>query len=641
MTATDGYRPIRDYAVIGDCHGHALVAPNGDVDWSCLERHDQDPIFCRLLDADKGGFLETRPDGPIETRRTYVPGTNVLVTTIETPSGRVHLTDFMPVGRRSGSGPHDYTTLVVPGWFVRRVRVEVGSVDLRIRYRPVHDFARARVGLHEVYGGIGGEGVPVLFCTTPLRIEDDRAEALVHLEADEGLDLIVAARHTIEAPPLERIDAMEATTLAFWREWIAYCRYKGPYRDAVERSALTLKLMTFAPTGAMTAALTTSLPEAIGGSRNWDYRFSWLRDSCFALYALATLGYGGEAERYVSYLTQCVHLTLPNIQIMYGLQHERFLPERELDHLDGYKGSRPVRQGNAAFRQRQIDVYGQALDLMLLYEALGGKLDEQERRLMRTFVDTAQAQWDEPDHGLWEMRGPPQQHVHGKIMTWVAMDRALSLFGDEPAWRATRERLQEQIVARGIGENGALRQTYDVDGLDASNLLAPLLGFPLPNGVLDATIEETNDKLRKGPFLYRYTSEDGLDGEEGAFLICSFWLVDALLAAGREAEARPLFETLIGHANDVGLFSEELDPVSDAFLGNMPQAFTHLGLISAAVNLELHAEGGATAIAGTYADRAKRAVGATFGLKALVSSLYKTGTIHRLTSSEASTMMWP
>ncbi|MCB1882606.1 MAG: glycoside hydrolase family 15 protein [Geminicoccaceae bacterium] len=641
MTDTDGYRSIRDYAVIGDCHGHALIASNGDIDWSCLERHDQDPVFCRLLDKDKGGFLETRPDGATGSRRAYEPGTNVLVTTIETESGRVRLTDFMPVGRRIGSTAHDYVNLVVPGWIVRRVLVVEGSVRLRIRYRPVEGFARSPVRLDERSAGVGGDGVPALFCKTPLKIEGNRAEAVVRLEAGERLDLILAARHTIEAPPLERTDAMEATTLAFWREWIAYCRYQGPYREAVERSALVLKLMTFAPTGAIAAALTTSLPEEIGGARNWDYRFSWLRDSCFALYALGALGYGGEAERYVAYLTQCVHLTLPDIQVMYGLQRERFLPERELDHLEGYRGSRPVRTGNAAFRQRQIDAYGLALDLILLYEALGGRLDEQERRLMRTFVDTAKAQWDEPDQGLWEMRGPPHQHVHGKIMSWVAMDRALGLFGDEPGWRETRERIRDQIVAEGIDGDGVLRQTYNADGIDAANLLAPLLGFPLPDGVLDATIRRTNAELRKGPFLYRYTSDDGLNGGEGAFLTCSFWLVDALLAADGGREARPLFEEMLAHANDVGLFSEEINPATSAFLGNMPQAFTHLGLISAAVNLELYAKGGASAVAGTYADRAKRAVGAAFGLKGVLSSLYQTGTIHRLTSSEASIMAWP
>ncbi|MCB1941857.1 MAG: glycoside hydrolase family 15 protein [Candidatus Accumulibacter sp.] len=637
-------KPLRDYAAIGDCHGHALVAANGDIDWCCLERHDQDPLFCSLLDPDRGGALRLSPRDLVAHERHYLEGTNMLVTRLRTTSGVVEFLDFMPVGRRRGNGPHDYVTLVVPGWLVRRVSVIDGELTLDLCYQPSIAFAAQPAKLVARGDGIGGDGVPTLFCSHPLAISGSgsaSASATIRLGAGQQLDLILAARYTIGDPPLTLLDRMQATTQAFWREWIAYSRYRGPYQTAVERSALTLKLMTFASSGAIVAALTTSLPETIGGARNWDYRYSWLRDSCFALYALAALGYSGEAERYVDYLSRCVALTLPEIRIMYGIQHERFLPELTLDHLAGYAGSRPVRRGNAAFGQRQIDVYGQVLDLAVLYEALGGKLDEQDRRVLRTFVDVAVQQWAEPDCGLWEMRDDPKQHVHGKMMSWVAMDRALQLFGPEPRWQSARDAIVEQVLGQGSDADGALLQAFGATHTDAATLLAPALGFPLSAAGLEATLKRVEAELANGAFLKRYAADDGLEGDEGAFLICSFWWVDALLAAGRGDEARELFETLLGCANDVGLFAEEVDVGSRDFLGNLPQAFTHLALIGSAVNLELFERGGAAALAGSYADRARRAVGATFGPRALLASLRQSGTIHRLTSSAASTMLWP
>ena len=637
-----GYKPLREYAAIGDCHGHALVAADGDVDWCCLERHDQDPVFCSLLDHAKGGRLRLSPHGPVGRERRYLEGTNMLVTRLRTETGVVELLDFMPVGRRRGNGPHDYVNLVVPGWLVRRVRVVEGEVAFDLHYKPSIAFAAEPTELVAKDGGIGGKGVPTLFCSHELAISGgETLAATIRLRADERLDLVLAARYTISDPPLRLLDRMEATTRAFWVEWTGYNRYRGPYQAAVERSALALKLMTFASTGAIVAALTTSLPEGIGGSRNWDYRYSWLRDSCFALYALAALGYSGEAEHFVDYLTRCVRLTLPDIQIMYGIQHERFLPESTIDHLEGYAQSRPVRRGNAASTQRQIDVYGQVLDLAVLYETLGGKLDEQDRRLIRTFVDVALQQWEEPDHGLWEMRDDPKQHVHGKMMSWVAMDRALRLFGPVPAWERAREAIVGQIMSEGTDADGGLLQSFGASSADAATLLAPALGFPLSKAGLEATLERVKAELSNGAFLKRYAADDGLEGGEGAFLICSFWWVDALLAAGRGEEAKELFETLLGCANDVGLYAEEYDVENKSFLGNMPQAFTHLALIGSAVNLELFERGGVAAVAGSYADRAKRAVGATFGPWGLLASLRQSGTIHRLSSSEASIMLWP
>jgi GH15 family glucan-1,4-alpha-glucosidase len=638
----EAYKALRDYAVVGDCHGHALVASNGDIDWCCLERHDQDPVFCCLLDSAKGGTLRLAVQPVVTRERHYLAGTNMLVTRLRTASGVLELLDFMPVGRRLGNAAHDYVNLVVPGWLVRRARVLEGEVSIDLYYKPSIAFAAAPVELRAKDGGIGGEGVPTLFCSQPLAVVGgDTISAAMRLTADEHLDLVLAARYTISESPLHLLDRMQATTQAFWAEWAAYNRYRGPYQAAVERSALSLKLMSFASSGAIVAALTTSLPEEIGGARNWDYRYSWLRDSCFALYALSALGYSGEAERYVAYLSRCVRLSLPDIQIMYGIQHERFLPEVTLDHLEGYAQSRPVRRGNAAFAQRQIDVYGQVLDLAVLYEAMGGKLAEQDRRVLRTFVDVALRQWPEPDCGLWEMRDEPKQHVHGKMMSWVAMDRALRLFGPNPDWERAREAIAAQVFSQGTDVDGALLQAFGSTSADAATLLAPALGFPLSQAGLEATLKRVEAELADGAFLKRYAADDGLEGGEGAFLICSFWWVDALLAAGRGEEAKALFETLLTCANDVGLYAEEYELASERFLGNMPQAFTHLALIGSAVNLELFERGGAAAVAGSYADRAKRAVGATFGPRGLLASLRQSGTIHRLSSSEASIMLWP
>jgi GH15 family glucan-1,4-alpha-glucosidase len=405
---------------------------------------------------------------------------------------------------------------------------------------------------------------------------------------------------------------------------------------------LALKLLTYAPSGALVAAATTSLPEEIGGGRNWDYRFSWLRDSCFTLYALAGIGYGGEARRFVDYLARCIRRTLPRVQIMYGIEWETELVERSFDDLEGYAGSRPVRTGNGAYDQRQIDIYGQVLDLACLFEALGGRFDPQRRRLLDAFARLVEREWEIPDHGLWEMRGEPLPHVHGKLMTWVAADRAARLgLGDAAHWRGLAETVARAIAEHGVGEEGHLLQAFDRRRVDAATLLAPMLGFPLPEGVLEKTIAVIDKELRHGPYLHRYRTDDGLDGEEGAFLICSFWLVDALLAAGRLPAAEALFDELCAASNDLGLYAEEIAPDTGAFLGNFPQAFTHLALIGSAVNLELYKAYGKAGIAGSYADRAKRAVGAVYGWRGILSALRGCGRVGRFRPSKASVLLWP
>lgn len=634
------YRPIRDYAAIGDCHGSALVSAQGSIDWCCLRRHDADPVFWRLLDSGKGGFWAVAPAGPYDASRSYRDGTNILQTSFRTPRGEARLIDLMPVGRRCGAGTHDYVSLRAPHWIIRRIEALAGEVEIEVAYRPERGFGGRTSELRATHGGVRGEGVPELFSEIALTVSDATATGRVTLRAGEHRTLVLADTQVQGASPLTRVDELIAVTEAFWREWIGYCRYRGEHADLVRRSALALKLMTYAPSGALVAALTTSLPEAIGAGRNWDYRYCWLRDSAFALYALSALGYGGEAAAYVGYLGRCARRTLPNLRIMYGIEAEVELDEVLHDGLDGYAGSRPVRTGNGAAAQRQLDVYGQILDLALLFRSLGGRLDRQDRRLLEALADLVAVEWREPDQGMWEIRGPPQHHVHGKLMAWVAADRARQLLGDPQGRWAAMARAVAEIVHDRCAD-GHLRQSFGSEAVDASSLLTPMLGFPARGDLVERTVDAVMRELRVGDAVYRYRVDDGLAGEEGAFMACGFWLVDALLAIGRAGEARQLFAALAAQANDVGLYAEEIDPTTAGFLGNFPQAFTHLGLVGSAVNLQLFERHGRRGIQGSYADRARLAVGATFGWRAVLAAMLDGRRLGRLRSSWSSILLWP
>lgn len=635
------YPPIRDFALIGDCHGCALVGVDGSVEWCALMRFDADPVFCRILDAERGGCWSIRPPVEFSTKRSYLGATNLLRTVFTTAQGSVAVTDFMPVGRRLDARTHDYVNLSAPGWLIRRVEGLQGRTPLRVVYKPSRDFVRRAVRLEQSGAAIGGEGVPSLYSDITFAVEGDTARAELILGADECRDFVLALNTVDGQSPLSRVPEFFAVTRAFWEEWIEYCRYRGPYAKAVTRSALTLKLLTYAPTGAIVAAPTTSLPEGVGGERNWDYRYCWLRDSCFSLYALAALGYSGEARRFHGYLVNACRQTLPEIQIMYGIGWEHRLDEQELDHLEGYRGSTPVRTGNAAYQQRQIDVYGHALDLALMYRTLGGRLDEQYRRLLLVIARFVEKHWREPDQGLWEMRGPPRHHVHGKMMSWVAMDRASRLVDRTSDWAELARQIAREVRGQGVDRHGGhLRQAYD-GGVDAAVLLAPMLGFALEDTTLERTIDAVEAALGRGGYLLRYEGEDGLSGDEGAFLTCSFWLVDAKLAAGRVAEARELFERLLAQANDLGLYAEEIDPGDGSLLGNFPQALTHLALVGSAVNLRLVERHGYGVLLGTYADRARRAVGTTFGWRAVLASVLQCGRRGRVLPSRKSKLAWP
>ena len=632
------YRPIGDYALIGDCHGSALVSSTGSIDWCCLRRFDADPVFFRLLDADGGGFWDITAEGLTHSSRAYLPGTNVLRTEFHTATGVATVTDFMPVGRSRDAGVHDYASLNAPCWLARRLDGVRGHVAMTMRFRPGGPgFSTMAPALRRTADGALRAGDLSLWCSGETVIAGRGATIAVELHAGQTQTAILSQIEPL-TDPRRHADELLSITLAFWREWIEYSRYHGRYEAAVMRSALALKLLTYAPTGALIAAPTTSLPELVGGGRNWDYRYCWLRDSSLTLYALAVIGYSGEAKRFGDFLTRRCLREGSTPHIMYSIDGEPFLPERELEGLDGYLGSRPVRVGNGAYSQIQIDVFGEVLDLALMRVALGWRLQRDETSFLRATANHLRRVWQQPDQGLWEKRSGAENFVHGKAMAWVALDRALRLFGPEESWSRTHSDILEAILRDGsAGDPRHLTQAFGSTRMDAALLQVLQLGLPLGDELSAATVRAVERDLRSGDFVHRYKGEDGLEGDEGAFLITSFWLVDALLLTGRPREAIELFERLLEKANDVGLYAEEIDQKDGSFLGNFPQAFTHLALISSATSIQLYEMGGARMLHGSQADRARRLVGATEGLKALALSLWRNRSI-RLRSSPRSVM---
>jgi GH15 family glucan-1,4-alpha-glucosidase len=653
-----GYKSIADYGLVGDCHGCALVATNGDVDWLTLGRLDAAPLLFPLLDLRLGGGWSIRVAGATVTR-SYEAASNILRTLHDGPEGILEVIDFMPVGRRADAGTYDYTTLAAPGWMVRRLRVQSGSVDVVMR---IHlggpDWAQAEGAMrlditpddHSAHLQRDDNARPATVLYTDLDLlpaEEGVAATITMREGEVRYAILTAApdhrlEGGIDTNGAALIEEYLGTTRAFWTEWTEFCRYDGPWCDQVTRSALTLKLLTYAPTGAMVAAATTSLPEDVGGERNWDYRYCWVRDASLSLYALSAIGYSGEGNAFAQFLMQQPLPRFQPLKIMYGIQGERELTETELDHLEGYCSSKPVRIGNGAHDQIQLDVYGEMLDLAHVRVRLGGTLNPRERTFLSDVADEVATVWRQPDAGLWEARSRPRHYAHSKLMAWVALDRAIDLLGPRDHWSDARDALIN-AMREGTKEGHIPRVlSFDGDpggeGMDAALLLAPLHGVDLPAEVLDATVRAVEAELRDGDFVRRYRGGDGLPGEEGTFLICSFWLVDALLATDRANEARDLFERLLPLGNDLGLFAEEADPETGAHLGNFPQAFTHLALIGSAVNLALYYQGGAAAIRGTFADRAERATGATSGLTGIIASLAHAKGPVRLRSSKASVL---
>jgi GH15 family glucan-1,4-alpha-glucosidase len=594
------YKPIEDYGVVGDLHTVALVGMDGSIDWCCLPCFDSPSVFAALLDDRKGGHFKISAVAPSTHKQLYLPETNILITRFLTNEGIGEVTDFMPIEAGSEEGERAYYHEIV-----RLVKTVSGAVRFRLECYPAFNYARDP---HEIelrpQGALFTSSSTSLGLITPVAvsIEGSGVAAEFLLKRGESLSFFLRyAERGSQAKLLEaEVDGQSAfhSTVNFWKEWLAQCRYTGRWREMVQRSALVLKLLTYAPTGAIVAAPTTSLPEAIGGIRNWDYRYCWLRDASFTLYALMRLGFHSEAGRFMDWLEGRCRELKPNdsLQPLYSVEGKHELPEQILDHLDGYRGSRPVRIGNAAYQQLQIDTYGELLDSIYLYNKYGTPISYELWCYLQRMLDYVCSHWKETDKGIWEVRGPQRHFVFSKLMCWVALDRGLRLANkrsfpaDLQHWLEVRDEIYKEIMERGWNEKrAAFVQHYEGDALDASNLLMPLVFFVSPTDPrMLKTVDRIREELVLDSLVHRYPADaslDGLKGGEGAFTICSFWLVEALTRAGQVEEARLMFEKMLGYSNHLGLFAEEIGHCGEA-LGNFPQAFTHLGLISAAFNLD-------------------------------------------------------
>jgi GH15 family glucan-1,4-alpha-glucosidase len=585
---SDRYAPIRDYALIGDGRTTALVARHGSIDWLCLPNTDSPSVFGALLDADHGGRFELAPEIPYDVRRRYLAATNVLETTFLTDRGTVRVTDAMTLPL-SGLSPFRELT--------RRVEATSGRVPLRWCVEPRFGYAAwpARLERRGHIPVVTARGDAVALCSWEAGIPRCEGTSITaRFEAQEGTRalLVLAAAHQepLVLPTRAEAERRLDLTIAFWKRWSDELTYEGPWRDAVVRSALTLKALCFAPSGAIAAASTTSLPEAIGGERNWDYRFCWIRDAAFTLDALLRLGRHSEVHAFFWWFLHATQLTRPRAQVLYRLDGGDRAPEVTLP-FEGYRLSAPVRVGNAASKQLQLDIYGDLFDTVHRYVQSGHTLDVETARRLSQTADFVCQIWREPDFSIWEVRMEPRHFIHSKAMCWVALDRAITLASATQLsghsihrWRREAAAIREFVEHHGWSERlGSYVRYAGSDEVDASLLLLPIVGYSDPRGRRGlGTIDAVNRTLSRGPFVHRYLGEDGLTGSEGVFLACSFWLVHALGLAGRSDEASRLMDRLIALANDVGLYSEEIDPRSGEFLGNFPQALVHLALIGAA-----------------------------------------------------------
>ncbi|HYZ56609.1 MAG TPA: glycoside hydrolase family 15 protein [Streptosporangiaceae bacterium] len=598
------YLPIAEHGLIGDLRSAALVGTNGTVDWYCCTSFDAPSVFASILDADRGGSFELAADAPARTRQFYFPDTNVLITRFFTEDGVGEVQDFMPITGDAGEASRHR--------LIRRVLCVRGSVPFLARVAPRFDYGRQPHTLRREEGMALFESEALsLALTATVPVECDGPDVRADFKLAEGesavfaLDRVGGGVAPRGCPHAEAEHEFTAT-VAFWRRWLSASRYRGRWREVVHRSALTLKLLTYAPTGAIVAAPTASLPEQPGGERNWDYRYLWIRDAAFCVYALLRLGFTGEAEAFMNFLMRAGPRgdgRSGPLQVMYGIDGRTELPERELPHLEGYQGSAPVRIGNGAAGQLQLDIYGALIDAVYLYDKWGKPISSDHWDTVCALVDWVCGNWDQPDEGIWETRGGRKNFLYSRLMCWVAIERAIRIASHRglpaniPRWGLARDTIYRQIMQRGwSAARQAFVQHEDDDVLDAAVLMMPLAKFVSPTdpkwlSTLDAlTAELVSDSL-----VYRYdpqASPDGLRGDEGTFSICSFWYVEALTRAGRLEEARLAFEKMLTYANHLGLYAEQIGPSGEA-LGNFPQAFTHLGLISAAYNLDRALGGGA------------------------------------------------
>ncbi|MFQ5662652.1 MAG: glycoside hydrolase family 15 protein [Terriglobia bacterium] len=603
------YQPIENYGIIGDMNTVALVGMDGSIDWLCFPHFDSPSVFAAILDHRKGGRFRIAPTLAGVTRKQfYWPDTNVLITRFLSPDGVGEIADYMPVDEPGPwHGEHQ---------LIRQVRVVRGVMPFRLECRPAFNYARDN---HQTQI-CGQEGVSFhsptlsLGLATPIPLRKDGTGVVAEFTLREGETAIFLLQEIPSGTgcgrTLSEADAetLFAHTVRYWRQWIARCTYRGRWREMVHRSALILKLLTYEPTGAIVAAPTCSLPESLGGERNWDYRFTWLRDAAFTLYGFLRIGFTQEAAKFMEWLEARCHELEPDgsLQIMYGIDGRHELTEETANHLEGYRGSRPVRMGNGAHKQLQLDIYGELMDSVYLYNKYGSPISYDLWKELRRLLNWVCDNWQRKDHGIWEVRGGPQAFVYSKLMCWVALDRGVRLAdkrsfpADRGRWLKSRDQIYEEILNQGWSrKRQAFVQHYGSNSLDAANLIMPLVFFVSPT---DPRMLKTLDAINRSPtkgglvsnsLVYRYNVEetaDGLAGDEGTFNMCSFWLVEALTRAGRSDrarldEARLMFEKMLGYANHLGLYAEETGPCGEA-LGNFPQAFTHLALISAAFNLD-------------------------------------------------------
>ena len=600
------YRPIGDYGVIGDMHSAMLISSEGSIDWGCLPHFDSPAVFLRLLDHRKGGYCSIQPAGVIASSRRYLGPTNILETTFTTRTGRLVLIDFMPVQKRKETEPTG-KDVAADHRVIRLLRCPQGTVDVAIDIKPTFSFASEAVQVHKLGQGIalfkGRTDALQVQCPRLFVQDEGRVSSEIQLHAGEQACVVLSygtVGATVQPWALE--DALRALdrTQAYWKEWSETFRYQGEYQEQMLRSALLLKLLTYEPTGAIVAAPTTSLPEAIGGARNWDYRLTWLRDSQFVITALMYRGYFGEAHDFFHFLKDASKGPIDELQILCGIRGERVQSEQLLTHLDGYRGSRPVRVGNAAGSQKQLDVYGELLNCMHAYSHIAAKADQRPHAeevwgMVEPLADFVVQHWREPDNGIWESRGGQRHFVTSKAMCWVALDRAIQLAaitgatGHVPRWSKERDAIRESVLGEGFNaEIGAFVQSYGSRMLDASVLRLPIYGLIDPaDPRMLATIQRIERQLMKNGLVYRYVDiGDNIPGDEATFTSCTFWLINNYILLDRWEEARELFHHVLSFQNPLYLFAEEIEPLTREQLGNFPQALTHVSLMSAAGHME-------------------------------------------------------
>jgi alpha,alpha-trehalase len=634
MSDSGKYLPIREYSLIGDCHTAALISSGGSIDWYCPGRFDNPAVFCRILDANKGGFLEIAPTESCSTSRKYVENSNILTSVLISDNSKLVVKQFMPIRSEEPGGMAKDVTAMFKIVSLVEARTDT---EIRVRFKPTFNFAKNQSHFERCPGAVVASWLGnylTLWCRDmEFSLNDNGvAEGILRISQEEKRWIVLDYKENEKDVQIsfsdEECNTWLNDTQEYWQKWTGKCSYHGPYRNEVLRCALALKLLTYEPSGAVIGAPTTSLPEEIGGERNWDYRYSWLRDSALILYALMTVGYRNEATDFFKWLQLTQKKDPKRIpQIMYKIDGGDSIREATLDNLEGYKKSSPVRIGNAAASQFQLDIFGEVMISANLHY-LHNEDDETkeswaEKRadcsdiwpILKQLVNEAAQKWRQPDSGIWEIRGELREFLYSRLMCWAALDRGVILARkfDLPApinsWQDARDEIRSAILSKGYNSTEkAFTQSFGSKALDASALIIPRIGFlPGTDRRVISTIKSIEEKLTNNGYVYRYLTEDGLPGREATFGLCTFWQIDALALGGRQEAAQDLFEKMISSANDVGLLSEELDTKSGAFLGNFPQGISHSGLIGSAVNLSKIAKHGPEEAMENEAQRAGRA----------------------------------